>query len=86
MPTSNMLLKKLYIINKALLEESYTYINEYPTIRDYIKTKHPTHNFSTSEPAFSKISSLAAKIGVDHDFQSLYPNILPIMDYSSMIR
>ncbi len=84
----NMLLKKLYIGNKALLEESYTYVNEYPTIRDYVKSKHPTHNFSTSEPAFSRISSLAAKAGisVNHDFQSLYPNILPIVDYPSMIR
>lgn len=84
----NMLLKKLYIINKALLDESYTYVNEYPTIRDYIKCKHPTHNFSTSEPMFSNVNSLAAKqIGIiAHDFQSLYPNILPIVDYPSMIR
>lgn len=84
----NMVMKKLYIINQGLLEESYTYVNEYPTIRDYIKVKHPTHNFSTSEPMFSKISSLAAKagIGVAHDFQSLYPNILPIVDYPSVIR
>ena len=84
----NMVLKKLYIINQGLLEESYTYVNEYPTIRDYIKVKHPTHNFSTSEPMFSKINSLAAKagIGIAHDFQSLYPNILPIVDCPSMIR
>ena len=81
----NMVLKKLYIINQALLEESYTYVNEYPTIRDYIKVKHPTHNFSTSEPMFSKISSLAAKT-VFHDYQSLYSNVLPIVDYPSMIR
>lgn len=81
----NMLLKKLYIINKGLLEESYTYVNEYPTIRDYIKSKHPTHNFSTSEPMFSKISSLAAKT-VFHDYQSLYSNVFPILDYPSMIQ
>ena len=81
----NKKIKKLYIINQALLEESYTYVNEYPTIRDYIKVKHPTHNFSTSEPMFSKISSLAAKT-VFHDYQSLYSNVLPIVDYPSMIR